>query len=359
MARLLLLFTLPLVSAVVLRTSSKNGREEPEEPEGSELIKGPDCGHANVVVPMYRKAAEAGSAAGVAQGAITAATAAAEAVTVAKTRADEIAAAIGGDEVPKGIELAGTSAEEAGTKATEAATALQTSLDTFKTKVSGSDMAGSDVSSSDTSELKKLTDEANTAAKDAQEAADRLFLKAKEEKAKAMQDTAKAAKLITEFVEKAKPVMAEAADVAQKSKHATDDVDVLLEKTADVLTKLDDKIADEETGDQKPVWEAFKAGVEAKNDALSDAKDAVLAEIDPVNTAAGTLEEKVGPLAEAAETAAGGDSIFTTAGELAEAETALDDAEMAISKLKGEAKTMMENQAKFEEKLKTAEEKLA
>merc|ERR1711879_1058732 len=105
------------------------------------------------------------------------ATAAAEAVARAKTRAEEIAAALSNDgELPEGIKLASEAADEKATAATEASTALETNLDTFNGKVSGSAMSGADVEATDKTELTKLTEEANAAAKAAYAAAERVLV---------------------------------------------------------------------------------------------------------------------------------------------------------------------------------------
>jgi len=327
-----------------------------DEPEGSKVIKGPDCGQVSQIVPMYRNAGDVGGLAGAAQGAITNADASADNVKTEKDRAEEIASVLSEDDT-EGVTLAAEDATKAAEKAAEASTALATELETFKGSVSGSDVSGADITQDDKSALTKLTEEAVAATKACDEAGVRVVAKAQEAQAKAMKDTGKASKLINVVLEKAVPLIEEIAEVAQKSKHAADDMDALIKKAEDQEQRLADTI--EEAEEQTPVWDAMKGSIEKDRNFLIEDQTAVNDQVDPLTASADELGSKIETLKDDAATIEGGGSaIMSKPKDIAAAQKAQDGAEAELLKMKAAVERMIEGSRKMEETITEAEEKL-
>jgi hypothetical protein len=334
-----------------------------DEPEGSKVIKGPDCGQVSQIVPMYRNAGDVGGLAGAAQGAITNADASADNVKTEKDRAEEIASVLSEDDT-EGVTLAAEDATKAAEKAAEASTALAIELETFKGSVSGKGrtdtknyISGADITEDDKSALTKLTEEAVAATKACDEAGVRVVAKAQEAQAKAMKDTAKASKLIGVVLEKAEPLIEEIADVSQKSKHAADDMDAVIKKAEDQEQRLADTI--EEAEEQTPVWDAMKVSIEKDRNFLIEDQSAVNDQVDPLTASADELSGKIDPLKDDAATIEGGGSaIMSKPKDIAAAQKAQDGAEAELLKMKAAVERMIEGSRKMEETITEAEEKL-
>lgn len=356
------LFAMIVAAAVLVGVASgaslrASGRSHGcDQPEGSEIIDGPDCGQVSNVVPMYSTAADVGTVAGNAGAAVTNADTAADAVKVEKDRAEEIAGVLSEDD-KEGVTRAAEDADKAAEAATAASTALATALETFKGTVSGSTMSGSDVTEADKVELNKLTDEAIAATKACHEAGARVVEKATEAQAKAMKDTGAASKLMQVVLDKAEPSLEEMADVAQKSKHAAEDMDAIIDKASDQEERL--AAVEAASEEQAAVWEALKGSIEGDRTQLIEDKEAVEAEIEPLTAAADKLEEKIDPLRDDMATVDGGGSaIMSKPVDIANAQNAQDDANMALMKMKAKVERMIEGSRTMEKTIADAEEKL-
>jgi hypothetical protein len=344
--------------------AARNASVSPAAPEGSEIIKGSDCGSVNKIIPMYQTAAEVGKLAGNAKGAMARASSAVEAIARAKTRAGEVAKALTETgELPQRVKLAADAADEAAAAATDASTALQTSLESFNGLASGSAMSGADVAETDKVELTKLTDKATAAAKTAEEAAAQVLEKIKEAEDEAMSHTASAAKLLQGLVDKADPLLKEMADVALKSEFAVKDAAPVVAKADEVASKID--TAASEAGDQAPVYEALKYGMVSEQTSVTEQQEAVTAGIEPVKAAATSLKGQIdkfrGVVAHIEGGAAipsGQDGMVVQSQEIAAAEVALDEASRALSKLKGKVKTLIKRQGRLQSEIDKAKQKV-
>merc|ERR1719482_703366 len=142
------------------------------------------------------------------------------------------------------------------------------------------------------------------------------------------------------------------ADVAQKSEFAVGDAKPIVTKAEEVATKIETKAAD--AAEQAPVWEALKGSLEGEKTGVTEQQDAVTAEIEPLNTAAAALTEKVDPLKKEAAAAAGGAALKSQTADLVAAEAAQDEAEAALLKTKDKVKTLVKRQGRLQKQVEEA-----
>jgi len=359
---------MPMLRAVVVVTAwlqaswpadalvTQRGREDPEkDPEYSKLIKGPDCGHVKQIIGKYQKAAKVGKVAGTARGVITQADIAAGKVDAAVTRAKEIGKSLG--ELPKAIKEAISSAEKAAKEASTASAALDTELETFKTKVSGSDISGADVTDEDMVKLKKAAEAAKDAGGAAFASAERVLSKAEESEKAAKEKSEESAGKVRILMSMAGPLLEKLPKATQEAGWAVDKADATATKADDTLKKVEDKIKDAK--DQKPVWEALKEGIKGHVDGVKEMKEPMKKAQTAVSDAEKALQEAVKPLKEALKTAAGGGVVSDISEDLTKAEKATDKASQALTALKGKQDSLVKSHDRLKSELEAAEKKLA
>jgi len=329
----------------------KGDDEEKKDPADSEVIEGPDCGHVKQIIGVYHKSAKVGTVAGEASGAITAVTMATNIADAALAKIDEIAEATGGefDAVKKPLE-----------KASEDATAKQVDLETekgsLKDEIAGSDMGGAGVEDKVYVKVKKLTEEANTAAKKVITFAESAVKKAEELKKDMMKDAGKMEKMIGNFNKKAEPKVKECVDLHQKAGWAVDEADKIVKKAEDASGKLDEKIGEDET--QAPVYEALKDNLESAKEAVTEAQDSVKEKKEDLKKQSDDLKEKSKALKEASEKAAGDQLKLKDEGEnMLKAEKQMRDTDAAVLALKNEVKTLKKREETLKKYVEEAEAK--
>jgi len=330
----------------------------PKTPEYSKLIKGPDCGHVKQIIGKYSKAAKVGKLAGSARGVITQADIAAGKVDAAVSRAKEMGKSLTKDgELPKAIKDSIASAEKAAKEASKASATLDTELETFKKKVSGSDISGADVTDEDLVKLKKAADAAKDAGGAAFASAERVLSKAKETEDAAKEKSEQSTGRVRVLISTAEPLLEKLPKAAQEAGWAVDKADAATKKADDTLKKVEGKIKDAK--DQKPVWEALKDGIKGHVDGVKDMKDPMKKATTAVTDADKALQGAMKPLKKASETAAGGGVVSEISEDLTKAEKAIDEANQALTALKGKQESLVKSQGRLEAELDKAEKKLA
>lgn len=317
----------------------------------SKTIDGPDCGHAKQIIGKWQKASEVGKLAGAARGAITTADSAAATAQAAAARAKEVGAALAPDgraAKNSATELAAAAAEAAAGDATAASAALDTELQGFKGKVSGSSFSGSDVTDAEMSRLRDLTQKARSAATLAVEAAHRAVGKAEEAQASAAKKNGEVGRLLTGLLSKANSALKDAADAVQKAGWAAKDAQVVEGKATEVLTEVDKKL--QAAANQTAVWEALKGDLESKKAGLAEIRANVTADAGSLETTAASLKASLAPLEAAAEKVAGGNSAPSVDAEVLATEGLLDNTAMDTAALRAK----LDSLAKREERLKAA-----
>merc|ERR1719446_906876 len=126
---------------------------------------------------------------------------------------------------------------------------------TFKDKITEEEFSAKAVGSGDMSDLKKKTTKLNAAIKDSYEAANRALSKAQNAKKDALKDAGKALKILEVTFDKAKPMIKDVKDLAQKCGHAIEKADETASKAGDVESDVRSHADDAE--EQKPVFEAL------------------------------------------------------------------------------------------------------
>jgi len=333
--------------------------EEDENPADSDTIEGPDCGHVRKIIGQWGHAKKVGQYAGLARAAVSAADKAATNTDNSVDRAEKVGKEISEDgEVPSSISGAADFAADASKEATKLATELDTKLIGFKDSASNSEFSGEDVSSTDMQELKELTQDTNAAAVAANKAGALVIEKAEAAKKDALKNSGKALKLIKAVVEEGEPLVKEGKEIEQKVGWAKDKADTKVEEATALVVKIKKKAA--KSDEQAPVFEALAADVEAKAASVKDGKDSLNLAITDLETAISALDDAVAPLKAAAEKGDGGDTtaVLNEAESVAPGETAVGDADAAISKVKGRAKTMMDRMERLDDAVAKAEKKL-
>jgi len=334
-------------------------KEDPEKsPEYSKLIKGPDCGHVKQIIGKYQKAAKVGKVAGAARGVITQADIAAGKVDAAVSRAKEIGKSLTKDgELPKSIKESISSAEKAAKEAAKASATLDTELETFKNKVSGSYISGADVTDEDLVKLKEAAEAAKDAGGAAFASAERVLSKAKETEEAVKEKSEQSTGRVRVLISTAEPLLEKLPKAAQEAGWAVDKADATATKADDTLSKVDDKIKDAK--DQKPVWEALKEGIKGHVDGVKEMKDPMKEATTAVTDAEKALQEAMKPLIKASKAAAGGGVVSEISEDLTKAEKAIDEANQALTALKGKQESLGKRQDRLKAELEKAEKKLA
>jgi len=347
------------VSCSVDALVTGGNKDDPKKaPEYSKLIKGPDCGHVKQIIGKYQKAAKVGKVAGAARGVITQADVAAGKVDVAVSRAKEIGKSLTKDgELPKAIKEAIANAEKAAKEASKASAALDTELETFKTKVSGSDISGADVKDEDLVKLKKAAEAAKDAGGAAFASAERVISKAEETEKEVKVKSRQSAGRVRVLISQAEPLLEKLPKAAQEAGWAVDKADATAKKADDTLKKVDDKIKDAK--DQKPVFEALKDGIKGQVKGVEEMKEPMKKATTGVSDAEKGLKEAMEPLNKAAKKAAGGGVVTEVSEDLTKAEKAIDEAKQALAALKGKQESLVKAQDRLKAALEKAEKKVA
>lgn len=300
----------------------------PERLADSEIIDGVDCGNVKIIVPKWAKSRKIGKINGEAKNAMTGADAAAEEATTAEENANAAAAqaeAVGGDEAngaAADAKDAATKAGEAATKAQEASEALSNEVDNLKGGAVADDKPY-EADESAISAVQAKTKEALDATRKAQKAVEVALKEAKDAKTKALESTEAALKMVTELSEKSDKALVLASDVKQEAGWAVGEVTKTLEAADEVVAALNKKI-DEDTGDQAPVFEGIKEGLQASISSAENSKENLNSEIPKLTEAVEAAETAAEPITTAKEDMAGGAGDPTGAGELADAMSSLD-----------------------------------
>merc|ERR1719375_2476338 len=273
-------------------------REEPEEkdkePADSEIVEGPDCGHVASVIGKFSKSAKVGKMLGEASAAVRAADAASDTADSAAKKAEDLAKAaakVGGAEF-KAAEDAAKGATTAGEDATTASTDLQTQYDKVKDSLSETDGAGYGAKDADVAELKALKAKAVAATKKALGSAKNALKRGEAAKQAALKNADAAVEVIGQVSKAAAAKVKESKDFQQKAKFVADDAKKYAEKAKEVAGKVEEKMNDEATGDQKPVWEALKGNMDAEISALEDSAKELEDKIKDMEKAAEKVDEK-------------------------------------------------------------------
>lgn len=331
------------------------------EPEGegeakaladSEVIDAsPDCGHVKQIIGIWSKAAKVGSAAGLAGGAITGITSAVNVADAALAKIDKIAEDTGGD-----FEAVKKPLEKASEEATKIQVDLETEKGSLKDEAAASDLAGGGVEDETLVKVRKLTEEAKTAAKNVITFAESALKKAEEHKKDMMKNAGQMEKMIKKFNEAADPLVKECVDIGQKAGFAIDGADKIVKKAEDASGKLDGKI--EKAEEQAPVYEALKDNLESAKEAVTEAQDSVKEKKEDLEKQSDDLKEKSKALKEASEKAAGDQLKLKDEGEnLGKAERKKRETEAALDALKNEVKTLMKRQDALKKITEEAEAK--
>lgn len=241
-----------------------------------------DCGQVKQVIGKFMKSAKVGQLAGETAVAITAADKAADAATVAKEKAEE--AADSAEEVGGGpaeaaagsADTAASGADEAASAATKASTDAQSQLDTVKEAIKGGNMGGFNVDDDDVVALKAKKKAAIEATKDADKAAAYALEKAENAKKAMLGSIDGALVMLEKAVGKAEEAIAKAKDVMQKSTWAMKEATKVFEAAGEVSSSLTGKI-DANEGDQGPVFEALKDGLDKEIEGGENARSSMCA----------------------------------------------------------------------------------
>jgi hypothetical protein len=259
--------------------------------------------------------------------------------------------------VPSNISGPADEAKSLSEKAMKKASDLDTKLGKFKDTASASEFSGGDVSSSDMSDLKRLTKDTFKSARDAQDAAVRVEEKAKEYKKDALGNADKALKMMLNVLKEGEPTLEEGKKIEQKVGWAKDDADKQIEEGESMAEKVKTKAKKK---DDDPILEALADEVKGKTEGLQDAKESLNKAISKMEDANGALEESLDPIQDASEKGQGGDTqaVLNDAKRVPDAEERVDDAKAAISKVKERTKTMMQRIDRVKEIVKEAEKKV-
>jgi hypothetical protein len=336
----------------VRRADPKKG-----DPADSKTIEGDDCGNVKTIVGKWAKSKKVGGLAGSAKAAVLNADTAAKNLDDAIKQAKALGKKVGLEgKMPEPVKLAAESAEKTSKAATKASTELTTKLDKFKPKMAS---FAKEISNDDMVELKKATTEAITAAEDAAEAAERVLGKAEEARKKSLKSSDGALKAIGVAVEEAGKLSTVAGKAAQKSKHAAEDTADLVKKAKDAAKKIDDKIKDKDTGDQKPVWEAFKDDLKGREEAADESAKDVKKAIKDLEDAQKDLDDKAKTIKEVKDNAQSDpkEALGQTK-NIDAAEESTRKLEAALDKLKGKVGSMMKDATRLEAKLEETAKKL-
>lgn len=325
------------------------------DPADSKTIEGDDCGNVNQIVGKWAKSKKVGQLNGKAQAAINSANRAAKNTDDATARAEALGEKVGlKGAMPEGVKTAAAVAKTASTAATDAASSLKTTSDTFKGKFA--DFA-KDISDADIIKIQKETEAAMVAAGDAAAAADRVMAKADEAKAAALKDTKGALALIGGLVDDATKLSTTVADVVQKSGFATKDVDAMAKKVTAAEGKLDKKIGDAK--EQAPVWEAYKADLKGRSDAVDASRKDVDDAIKELKTADTAMKEAAKTLQGVADKAQSSQSAALNQGEnIGNAEESIRATDTAFAALKGKVGSMMKDVSRLTDKLTETNKRL-
>jgi len=343
------------VSFLAAGTGHAPEKSKSKPPADSKTIDGPDCGHVKQIIGKWQKASKVGKLAGSAQGAVMAASAAASAAEAGAKKARELGKEIDKDgKVPDVIESVAKKAEEAGKKATKESTELETELKSFKSTVSGSEISGSDVKDKDMVKLRELTEKVIVATKDAKEAGGDAMDRAEAAKKDALEDSAKAVKMIQSRVDKSSSVLKEAKSASEKANTAVGDAEHKVKGVESTVKDLEKK--EKDAGDQAPVWKALKTNLDDTAKAVTEAAKPVK-EFD-IKTPIDALDKAIAPLESASKKAAAGAVIPSVSKDLDTARAAEDDLKLALEKLKAKVKTLKSRESRMDSKLEEAEKKL-
>lgn len=322
-----------------------------KNPADSVTIDGADCGHAKQVIKQWSLATKVGTYAGKARGAISEATAAGGVLEAAIKHANETATQLtsAGAPLPEDLKMAleGSGGQGAIDKASEAALELETELGTFKTKASGSTMAGADIESSDLRKVQDLTDKTLAAAKGCRGAAQDLDKKASKAKEAALQSTETTLRLIKGLIESTEPVI-EAAKLANES------VEIAIENATsftNVSEELYDKlrVAAAGAGEQQPVVEAAAADIKLLEDGVKETVGELPTLKGELNTNFQSLEHAVDALEDAKADAEGGSAVPNMGEQLTKADVAVGKVEGSISEIEAKIRTLHSRQDRLGE----------
>lgn len=332
--------------------------EEPKEPADSEIVEGPDCGHVKSVIGKFTKSAKVGKLLGEASGAVTQADSASETADSAAKKAKKLAEAaskVGGAEF-KAAEKAAEDATTAGEDATAASTDLQTQYDKVKDSLGETDGAGYGAKDEDVAELRTLKTKAVTATKTALSSAENAIKRGEKAKQAALKNADAAVELLKTVSKDAAAKIKEATNFGQKAKFVADDATKYAEKAKAVVGKVEEKMNDEATGDQKPVWEALKGNMDAEVEALGESVTELEGKIDDMKAASDDLDGRAKPLNAALEKAPEG--VTEMQKEVGECETATTKLGEAIEAVQLDAQSVTKKQKAVEAIVAEAEGKL-
>lgn len=292
----------------------------------SEIVEGNDCGNVKVVVPKWQKSSKVGKIAGAATNAQAGAERAAAAATAAQEKAmgaADAANAVGGAAAIGAAEDATAAADKAGdasTKAMEASEALSNELDSMK---GGIDEKPYEVDDSALAAVKKKSEEAHQATKAAMKAAEVALKEAKDAQTEALNSAEAALKMITELSDKSDKALELSSETRQEAQWAVNEATKTLEAADEVVGELNSKI-DENEGDQAPVFEGIKEGLQAATESCETAKEALKSSLPDLAEKVTAAEEAAQPITDMKEDMAGGAGEIENAGEMADQMSTLD-----------------------------------
>jgi len=326
------------------------------DPADSKTIKGDDCGNVKQINGKWAKAKKVGGLAGEAKAAVMGAELAAKNTEDAVKQAEALGKKIGQKgEIPEAVKSAAKVASEAAKTATKVAGKLDTSTDTFKGKF---DDFAKAISDDDIVKLQKETEEANVAAQDAIDAAERALKKANDEKEKAMKSSAGALAMIDSVLSDTTKLSEQVGVVSQKSKHAAEDVSDLVKKSKAAAKKIDGKIKDAK--EQKPVWEAYKKDLEGREKAAEDSAKGVTDAIKDLESAAKEIDSKAKTLKDVKDKGQSSPNALLGQNENIDAcEAEIRNTERLLEHLKGKVGTMMKDSERLAGKIAETDKRLS
>lgn len=276
-----LMFTMLVVptAGLVTKPGCQSFLQRKQNPANSKNIEGEDCGNVNNIIGKWAKSKKVGNLAGAAQAAANEVEQAAKNAEAATNAAEKLAKAWSSS-VPKALKAVIKVSSEAYGAANTAASGLKTAVTTFKGKFG--DFAKT-VTDADMVAMKAKITAAKVAAKDATAAAARATLKAEENKAATMKTSAGVEKAATKLI-------------AEMTKLSESNVKLLAKSTEDQKSavRMTGRVPDlsktiKNSGDQKPVWEAYKADLAKQVEVVNAAKGKVAAAEKAAQKAAKTL----------------------------------------------------------------------
>jgi len=342
--RLVAVLCLSLQPAAAILQRAARGHANPAD---SQTIDGPDCGQVKKIFPQWEKAKQVGQVAGKGHGTISNSNAVVGRLRAASARVREAGNALGESGTPHpAITAAADKADQVATEVEGKVSALEAKLGPFTNAIGSSDMSGASVTDEQVLEVKDLTSALELSTRGAQDEVQRLLKKADEVQAEAMKSSETQARLIASVLSSVTPLLKESPDVAQKAGWAVNEAKAAITAADAVAAKIDPTTA----GDQQPVVEAAKSGLETKKQAVAEAHPLVTAAIADVNTVTQTLTEKTKTLKETQQSIAGGGvvSASVVTPQLTAAEDAESAVRIALGTLRDAGATMMDRKERLE-----------